>query len=57
MEKDRIKGSVRKAGGAAKETLGKLTNDPAMEAEGKLHKIFGSIQKAFGKAKGSFRKS
>lgn len=57
MDKDRIKGSVRQAGGATKETLGKLTNDPAMEAEGKFSKVMGSIQKAFGKAKDFFRKS
>ncbi|MGL4414821.1 CsbD family protein [Roseinatronobacter monicus] len=56
MDKDRIKGSVKQAKGAAKETLGKLSNDPVLQARGKLSKLAGSIQKAFGKAKDRFRK-
>lgn len=56
MDKDRIKGSVKQAKGAAEETLGKLSNDPVLQARGKFSKLAGSIQKAFGKAKDRFRK-
>ncbi|SMH46833.1 CsbD family protein [Maritimibacter sp. HL-12] len=57
MDKDRIKGTVKKAEGAIKEALGKASGDESLEVEGKIEKAEGSIQKAFGKAKDSLRKS
>ncbi len=56
MDKDRIKGSIKKAEGTAKDTLGKATDNPKLRAQGKMKKAEGSIQKAFGKAKDAFRK-
>ncbi len=56
MDKDRIKGSLKKAEGAIKETIGKATDDPALEVEGKLKKAEGSLQKTAGKIKDTVRK-
>lgn len=56
MDKNRIKGSVNQATGSAKETLGKLTGDAALEGEGKIEKAAGGLQKVFGKAKDALRK-
>lgn len=56
MDKDRIKGTAKQAEGAVKETLGKITGDAGLEAEGKLKKAEGSIQKEFGKVKDALRK-
>lgn len=55
MDKDRIKGSVKQVEGTSKESLGKLSNDPELEAEGKIKKAEGAIQKAFGKVKDALR--
>jgi uncharacterized protein YjbJ (UPF0337 family) len=56
MDKDRIKGSVKQVEGAAKEALGKLTDDPVLEAEGKIKHAEGTVQKAIGQAKDALRK-
>jgi uncharacterized protein YjbJ (UPF0337 family) len=55
MDKDRIKGNVKKVEGATKETIGKLTNNPKLEAEGKVKKAEGIVQNKFGKAKDALR--
>lgn len=55
MDKDRIKGNAKKVEGATKEALGKLTNNPELEAKGKVKKAEGDIQDAFGKAKDTLR--
>jgi uncharacterized protein YjbJ (UPF0337 family) len=55
MDKDRIKGTLKQAEGTAKEALGKLSDDPALEAEGKVKTAEGTLQKAFGKAKDALR--
>lgn len=55
MDKDRIKGSVKQAQGKTKEAIGKLTNDPELEAEGKVENGKGTLQKAYGKAKDALR--
>lgn len=55
MNKDRIKGNLKQAEGAAKEALGKLSGDPALEAEGKVKTVEGTLQKAVGKAKDALR--
>ena len=37
------------AKGTAKEAAGKLTNDPDLEAEGRIEKVAGIVQKQLGK--------
>jgi uncharacterized protein YjbJ (UPF0337 family) len=56
MDKDRIKGTVKKAKGTIKEGVGKASGDTALEFEGKVDKAEGSVQKAFGTAKDALRK-
>lgn len=51
MDKDRIKGTVKQAGGTIKGTVGQATGDTSLEMEGKVEKA-----KAFGKAKDALRK-
>ena len=55
MDKDRVKGTLKQAKGAAKERLGKLTGDTALEVQGKIDKAEGTIQKTVGKAKDALR--
>jgi uncharacterized protein YjbJ (UPF0337 family) len=55
MDKDRIKGSVKQVEGSAKEALGKLINDPVLEAEGKIKHAEGTVQKMIGQAKDALR--
>lgn len=55
MDKDRIKGSAKQAKGAVKETVGKMTGDGKLEAEGKVDKAEGKIQGAYGEAKDKAR--
>lgn len=57
MDKDRVKGAVKQVTGDAKESIGKLTGDASLEAEGRIEKAEGSIQKAYGKTKDALRKS
>lgn len=57
MDKDRIKGTVKKAEGAIKEELGKASGDTSLEVEGKIEKAEGALQKAYGKAKDALRKT
>jgi uncharacterized protein YjbJ (UPF0337 family) len=55
MDKDRIKGSAEQAKGAVKETVGKVTGDSKLEAEGKGDKTAGKIQNAIGGLKDTLR--
>ncbi|MBX3488621.1 CsbD family protein [Parvibaculum sp.] len=55
MDKDRIKGTAKQAKGAVKETVGKMTGDEKLEAEGKVDKAEGKIQGAYGDAKDKAR--
>lgn len=55
MDKDRIKGSVKQAGGAVKEAAGKLTGDAKLQAEGKAEKVQGKFQNAVGGVKDKIR--
>ena len=41
MDKDRIKGSVEKAKGSMKESVGKVTGDANLEVEGRNEKAAG----------------
>ena len=56
MDKNRIKGTFKKAEGTAKEEVGKATGDTSLEVEGKIERAEGTVQKAFGKTKDALRK-
>jgi uncharacterized protein YjbJ (UPF0337 family) len=56
MDQDRIKGRVKQVKGSVTENLGKVTGDPALEAEGKIERTQGTLQIAFGKVKDALRK-
>ena len=55
MDKDRIKGTAKRAEGTVKEQFGKLTGNTSLEAEGKIRKAEGTVQKAYGQAKDDMR--
>ncbi len=46
--KNQTEGGLHEAKGKVKETLGKLIDDPDLEAEGKVEKISGKIQEKVG---------
>ncbi|MEA1652510.1 CsbD family protein [Nitrospirillum sp. BR 11164] len=49
MNKNRIEGNAKIAGGAVKEAAGKVIGDDKMAAEGKAKKVEGHAQNAAGK--------
>jgi uncharacterized protein YjbJ (UPF0337 family) len=51
MDRDEIKGKVEKAKGYVKEKAGEITDDPTLEAEGKIDRASGAVRESFGKAK------
>jgi uncharacterized protein YjbJ (UPF0337 family) len=51
MDNDRIKGSVKVAEGTAKETLGRMTDNPSLVAKGKARRAEGTLQRMYGKLK------
>ncbi len=55
MDKDRVAGSAKQAGGAIKEAAGKMTGDTKLQAEGSADKAAGKIQNAVGGAKDAVR--
>ena len=55
MDKDRVEGAAKQAGGAIKETVGKATGDAKLQSEGAADKAAGKIQNAIGGAKDSLR--
>lgn len=55
MDKERIKGGLRKATGAVKEKAGQMTGDRDMEAEGKVDKAEGRVRSSVGHAKDAVR--
>ena len=46
--KDQAAGKAHEVKGAVKEKVGKVTNDPELEAEGQDEKVSGKIQKKIG---------
>jgi uncharacterized protein YjbJ (UPF0337 family) len=46
--KDQITGKVHEVKGTAKETAGKVTNNPNLEAEGQSERFAGKVQKKVG---------
>ena len=55
MDKDRVSGAAHQAKGAVKDTVGKLTGDEKLQAEGKAEKAAGKVQNAVGGAKDAVR--
>jgi len=55
MDKDRIEGAATQAKGAIKETVGKVTGDAKLKAEGATEKTAGKVQNAIGGAKDAVR--
>ena len=55
MDKDRVEGSAKQAGGAIKEAAGKVTGDKKTEAEGAAKKTEGKVQNAAGGLKDKVR--
>jgi uncharacterized protein YjbJ (UPF0337 family) len=49
--KDELEGKFDQAKGAAKETVGSVTNNPDLENEGSADRTGGKIQEGFGTAK------
>jgi len=52
--KDEVAGKIHEVKGAVKEKVGKLTNDPDLEAEGTAEKLAGIVQKKIGQVKKVF---
>ncbi|MGE4443074.1 MAG: CsbD family protein [Desulfomicrobium sp.] len=46
--KNQTKGAFHEAKGRVKETVGKIIDDPSLEAEGLAEKVAGKIQKKVG---------
>jgi uncharacterized protein YjbJ (UPF0337 family) len=57
MDKDRIEGSAKQAGGSIKEAAGKALGDKKMQAEGTAKKVEGKIQNAAGGIKDAVREA
>jgi uncharacterized protein YjbJ (UPF0337 family) len=55
VDKETIKGGLKKATGAVKEKLGQATGDRDMEAEGTADKAEGRVRGAVGHAKDAVR--
>ena len=55
MNRQRVKGGVKKATGAIKETAGKALGDRHLEGKGKAEKAEGHIRSGVGKAKDAVR--
>jgi uncharacterized protein YjbJ (UPF0337 family) len=55
MDRDRIEGSVKEAGGKLKEEWGDLTDNPDTEAEGQVEQAEGDLQQKWGETKDQAR--
>ena len=55
MDKDRIEGSAHRIKGVIKETIGKITGDAKLKAEGKADKTIGTVQNVIGGVKDALR--
>ena len=51
---DKVKGTVNKVKGEAKDQVGNATNDASLQAEGKFDKLKGEAQKKVGELKDKF---
>ena len=55
MDKERVKGGIKKATGEIKEKAGRMTGDRDTEVEGKAEKAEGRVRSAVGHAKDAAR--
>ena len=55
MDRQRIKGGIKKGTGAIKEKAGKALGDRHLEGKGKAEKVEGHIRSGVGKAKDAAR--
>jgi len=55
IDKDRVEGALKQAGGAIKENAGAALGDKKMEAEGAATRTEGKVQNAAGGAKDAVR--
>ena len=53
MTDDRIEGAVREGVGHVQDAAGGLVGDEGMQIKGKLNQAAGSVQNAYGKARGA----
>ena len=53
---DKIKGMANEAAGAVKQGVGKMTDNPKLQAEGAIQKKAGEVQENVGKAKDAVKK-
>jgi len=53
---DQIKGKLHELKGSVKETVGQVTNNPELTAEGQDEQLSGTIQKKIGQIKQIFEK-
>ena len=49
--KDKAKGTFHEVKGKVKEKVGRATNNPDLEAEGRVEKIVGKVQRKIGQVK------
>jgi uncharacterized protein YjbJ (UPF0337 family) len=57
MSKQGIEGATQKGVGAAKQSIGKLTGNEKLQAEGVADKAIGSAKEVAGKAKDAIHKA
>jgi uncharacterized protein YjbJ (UPF0337 family) len=57
MDKEHIKGAADKVSGAAKEAVGKVTDNKKLEAEGKIDKAKGAVRDVVGDVKDEARRA
>jgi uncharacterized protein YjbJ (UPF0337 family) len=55
MHKDTIKGAAKEAVGSAKETVGKVTGNERLQAEGVVEKTAGKVERTVGDLKDAAR--
>ncbi|MFC7734501.1 CsbD family protein [Roseomonas sp. GCM10028921] len=55
IDKDRVEGAMKQAGGAVKENVGAALGDKKMEAEGAAKRTEGKVQNAAGGVKDTVR--
>ncbi len=57
MDKDRIAGAAKQAGGKIKEKTGKVLGDSKLQTEGVADQVAGKVQNAVGGMKDAIRKN
>jgi uncharacterized protein YjbJ (UPF0337 family) len=57
MDKEHLNSAADKISGAAKEALGKATDNPKLEAEGKFDKAKGEVREMIGDVKDAARRA